>query len=41
MAIREVLFNSPLRHLFTMRRLKAMAAGMLLTLGGLIALWLW
>ena len=41
MAIREVLFNSPLRHLFTMRRLKAIGAGMLLALGGLIALWLW
>jgi peptidoglycan/xylan/chitin deacetylase (PgdA/CDA1 family) len=41
MAIREVLFNSPLRHFFTMRRLKTIAAGMLLTLGGLIALWLW
>jgi peptidoglycan/xylan/chitin deacetylase (PgdA/CDA1 family) len=41
MAIREVLFNSPLRHLFTMRRLKAIGIGMLLTMGGLIALWLW
>ena len=35
MAIREVLFNSPLRHLFTMRRLKATAAGVL---GGLVFL---
>jgi len=41
MAIREVLFNSPLRHLFTLRRLKAIAAGILVTLAGLLALWLW
>lgn len=39
MAIREVLFNSPLRHLFTLRRLKAIAASGLLMLLGLIALW--
>jgi len=39
MAVREVLFNSPLRHLFTMRRLKVIAAG---TLFGfcLVAFWL-
>lgn len=41
MAIREVLFNSPLRYFFTMRRLKAIAAGTLLSLCGFIALWLW
>ena len=41
MAVREVLFNSPLRHLFTMRRLKAIAAGTLLSLVCLLALWLW
>jgi peptidoglycan/xylan/chitin deacetylase (PgdA/CDA1 family) len=39
MAIREVLFNSPLRHLFTMRRLKALAAGGLLGLC-LVLFWL-
>lgn len=32
MAVREVLFNSPLRHLFTMRRLKGLAAGALCSL---------
>jgi peptidoglycan/xylan/chitin deacetylase (PgdA/CDA1 family) len=41
MAIREVLFNSPLQHLFTMRRLKAVTAGALLSLFLLIAVWLW
>lgn len=41
MAIREVLFNSPLRHLFIMRRLKAIAAGgLLLILIVLVHLWL-
>jgi peptidoglycan/xylan/chitin deacetylase (PgdA/CDA1 family) len=38
MAIREVLFNSPLRHVFTMKRLKAIVAGVILALCGLIAL---
>jgi peptidoglycan/xylan/chitin deacetylase (PgdA/CDA1 family) len=37
MAVREVLFNSPLRHLFTMRRLKAIAAGALFSLLVLVA----
>jgi peptidoglycan/xylan/chitin deacetylase (PgdA/CDA1 family) len=32
MALREVLFESPLRHLFTMRRLKRIAAGTLCSL---------
>ena len=32
MALREVLFNSPLRHLFTTRRLKEIAAGVLCSL---------
>jgi len=37
MAAREVLFNSPLRHLFTMRRLKVMAAGAFFSLAALVA----
>ena len=37
MAIREVLFNSPLRWFFTMRRLKAIAAGALFCLFSLVA----
>jgi peptidoglycan/xylan/chitin deacetylase (PgdA/CDA1 family) len=40
MAIREVLFNSPLRHLFTTRRLKAIAAGVLCTVLGVAVYWL-
>jgi peptidoglycan/xylan/chitin deacetylase (PgdA/CDA1 family) len=40
MVIREVLFNSPLRYLFTMRRLKTIAAGVLCSLLFLTALWL-
>ena len=39
MAIREVLFNSPLRHLFTMRRLKAITAGILVSLVFFAAIW--
>jgi hypothetical protein len=39
MAMREVLFNSPLRHLFIMRRLKAIAAGVLCCLIALLAFW--
>jgi peptidoglycan/xylan/chitin deacetylase (PgdA/CDA1 family) len=39
MAVREVLFNSPLRYFFTMKRLKAVAAGALLSLFFLVALW--
>jgi hypothetical protein len=39
MAMREVLFNSPLRHLFTIRRLKAITAGTVLCLLGAVALW--
>ena len=40
MAVREVLFNSPLRHLFTMRRLKAIAAGLICSLLFLVVFWL-
>lgn len=41
MAMREVLFNTPLRHLFTMRRLKAIAAGAIGSVALLVAYWLW
>jgi peptidoglycan/xylan/chitin deacetylase (PgdA/CDA1 family) len=41
MAMREVLFNSPLRHLFTMRRLKAIAAGAICSLFLLVVYWIW
>jgi peptidoglycan/xylan/chitin deacetylase (PgdA/CDA1 family) len=41
LAIREVLFNSPLKWCFTMRRLKTMAAGALFGLLSLTALWWW
>lgn len=40
MKIREVMFNSPLRHLFIMRRLKAIAAGIIVSLMLLAAYWL-
>jgi peptidoglycan/xylan/chitin deacetylase (PgdA/CDA1 family) len=40
MAVREVLFNSPLGWFFTMRRLKAIAAGALFGVLALIAFWL-
>jgi peptidoglycan/xylan/chitin deacetylase (PgdA/CDA1 family) len=39
MAIREVLFNSPLHHLFTLRRLKAITAGTVFCLLCVLALW--
>jgi peptidoglycan/xylan/chitin deacetylase (PgdA/CDA1 family) len=40
MAVREVLFNSPLRWFFTLRRLKALAAGTICALLILMAFWL-
>jgi peptidoglycan/xylan/chitin deacetylase (PgdA/CDA1 family) len=40
MAIRELLFESPLRHLFTLRRLKNIAALGILSVLILIAFWL-
>jgi hypothetical protein len=39
MAMREVLFNSPLHHLFTLRRLKAITAGTVFCLLCVLALW--
>jgi hypothetical protein len=39
MAIREVLFNSSLHHLFTIRRLKAITAGTVLCLLCAVAFW--
>jgi peptidoglycan/xylan/chitin deacetylase (PgdA/CDA1 family) len=39
MAVREVLFESPIRHLLTMRRLKAVSAGILSSVLLLVAYW--